>query len=146
MYDARANENVHDSNRLRNQIPENPSRHLKQQRKHHSTRPSHPATQHARKQTTQQTTQQTRRPRSKHVPDGFCRENHVKRLSSKFAHPHHSVYFYFTGCRVHTGSFPCAVLCLFFAYDTSKCRLRMSLISRHTPACLSDVWSVQGQS
>ena len=42
-----------------------------------SLRPSRQDTQHAQKQTTQQTTLQTRRPHSRHVPDGFCRENHV---------------------------------------------------------------------
>ena len=31
---------------------------------------------------------------------------------SKFAHPHHSVYFYFTVCREHKDFFPCAVTAL----------------------------------
>ena len=77
LHDALANNNVHDSNRLQNHTPRNPFRHLKQQRKHHSIRASHQATPHAQKQTTQRTTQQTRKPHSRHVPDGFCRENHV---------------------------------------------------------------------
>ena len=65
------------ASRTTHHIPRNPFRHFKQQRKHHSIRPSHQATQDAQKQTTQQTTKQTRRPHSRHVPDGFCRENHV---------------------------------------------------------------------
>ena len=106
LHDALANNNVHDSNRLQNHTPRNLFRHLKQQRKHYSVRPSHQATQHAQKQTTQQTTQLTRRPHSRHVPDGFCRENHVvKVFFSKFAHPHHCVYLYFTACRLHTDFF-----------------------------------------
>ena len=75
LHDALANNNVHDSNRLQNHTPRNPFRHLNQQRKHHSIRPSHHAKQHAQKQRTQQTTQQIRRPHSRHVHDGFCREN-----------------------------------------------------------------------
>ena len=78
LHDALANSNVHDSNRLQNHTPRNPFRHLKQQRKHHSIRPSHQAIQHAQRQTPRQTTQQTRRPHSRHVPDGFCAENLFK--------------------------------------------------------------------
>ena len=77
LHDVVANNNLHGSNRLQNHTPLNPFRHLKQQRKHHSIRPSHQATQHVLKQTTEQTTQQTRRPPSRHVPDVYCQKNHV---------------------------------------------------------------------
>ena len=113
LHDALANSNVHDSNRLQNHTPRNPFRRLKQQRKHHSIRPWHQAIQHAQGQTPRQTTQQIRRPHSRHVPDGFCGENlAVKLFFSKFPHPHHSVYYFFTACRVHTDSVPCAVTAL----------------------------------
>ena len=116
---------MHDSTRLQSHTavsPRNPFRHLKRQRKHHSLRPSHQATQHAQKQATQQTTQQTRRPHSRHVPDGCCRENHVvKRVFVKIcpSPPFRSLLFHSMSrtyglfsvrcdCSVHTSRQPVA--------------------------------------
>ena len=98
---------VHDSNRLHDYTPRSPFRHLKQQRQHHSMRPSYQATQHAQKQATQQTTEQTHRPHSRQpLVDSGLRITSLSVFFSKFAYPHHSVYFYFTACRVHKELFP----------------------------------------
>ena len=147
---------MHDSNRLQNHTPQNPFLHLKQQRKHHSIRPSQQATQHAQKQATRQTTQQTRsRLHSRHADHtaGMSLMDIAGIITSpncfffiRPSHPNHSVYFYFTACRVHTDFFLCAVTALVHISHIacSKCRLRMCLVSRHTPGCLGDVWPVQG--
>ena len=118
-HDALANNNVYDSNRLQNHTPRNPFRSLKQQRKHHSI--SHRTRPHSTRKSRRHS-----RPRSRHADHtagislihfagGITSRVHF----SKFAHPHHSVYCYFTACRVHTDFSPCGVtafvfFCFFF--------------------------------